>query len=283
MDPLVVGVLGVGPVDAGSPVLYADDLGLERGDGCFEGLGVALDPDGRATVANLDAHLSRMRRSAAALEIDFDEVAWRSLVSTCLAAWTGTTGAVMRLLLTRGRPSRGPTGILTIKLAPDTVDAHRRDGIRVVTLSRGTAPDAYRDAPWLLGGVKTLSYAVNMAAGREAARRGADDVIFLSTDGGVLEAPTATVVWSVGANLLTTPVGSSGILPGTTQHRLFAAAEAAGWRVGSSTATVDDLHAARAIWLVSASRGPVDVVELDGKGRARDRALNEQIRELAGF
>ncbi|MEP6598663.1 MAG: aminotransferase class IV [Actinomycetota bacterium] len=283
MNPLVVGVLGVGLVDAGRPVLFADDLGLERGDGCFEGVGVRLGADGRAMVADLDAHLARMRRSAAALDIAFDEAGWRSLVTTCLPAWTTPGDAVMRLLLTRGRPGLGPTGVLTIKPAPAVIEAQLRDGVRVVTLPRGTTSDAYVDAPWLLGGVKTLSYAVNMAAGREAIRRGAEDVIFLSTDGAVLEAPTATVVWAVGGTLRTTPVGATGILPGTTQQRLFATAKTCGWQVESVGAVVDDLHAARAVWLVSAGRGPVDVVELDGKGRARDLLLNAEIRRLAGF
>ena len=48
--------------------------------------------------------------------------------------------------------------------------------------------------PWLLAGAKTLSYAVNMAALRHAERHGAGDVIFVSSDGYVLEGPRSTVV-----------------------------------------------------------------------------------------
>jgi len=99
----------------------------------------------------------------------------------------------------------------------------------------------------------------------------------------VLEAPTATVVWAVGRTLSTTPTGDTGILPGTTQQVLFEAAAAAGWRTTQALVTLDDLHEADAVWLVSSTRGPVEVVDLDGKTRPRRPDLDAEIRRLAGF
>jgi 4-amino-4-deoxychorismate lyase len=159
----------------------------------------------------------------------------------------------------------------------------RREGLRVITLPRGLAPDAFAGAPWLLGGVKTLSYAVNMAAQREALRRGADDVLFVATDGTVLEAPTGSVVWAVGRTLHTTPLGPTGILAGTTQALLFDRAAEAGWTTSFTTATVADLHAADVVWLVSSVRGPIDVVDLDGVAHPRHPEVDAEIRGLAGF
>jgi 4-amino-4-deoxychorismate lyase len=122
-----------------------------------------------------------------------------------------------------------------------------------------------------------------MAAQREAARRGADDVLFVGADGMVLEAPTGSVVWSMGRTLHTTPTGPTGILAGTTQRLLFRRASAAGWQVAETLATVDELHAADVVWLIGSVRGPVDVVELDGKERVRLPDVDAEIRGLAGF
>lgn len=280
----LLAVLGVGLVEPGTPVLRADDLGLTRGDGCFEGCRVVTSGDGVSAVDKLERHFARMARSAAALGINFDEQAWRGLVGEATAAWSAPGEATMKLLLTRGDPAGGaPTGLLTISPLPEDYLRQRSDGIRVVTLTHGTTSDAFAAAPWLLGGVKTLSYAVNMAALREAERRGADDVVFVSTDGRVLESTVSSVVWSSGRTLHTTPLGASGILGSTTQQLLFDRAPAAGWHTAVTDASVADLHAADALWLIGSVRGPVDAIELDGSPRARDAAANDEIRRLCGF
>jgi 4-amino-4-deoxychorismate lyase len=280
----LLAILGIGLADPDTPVLRADDAGLTRGDGCFEGCRVVTRADGVSAVDKLDAHLRRMARSAGALGIGFDEAAWRALIEQATAAWTVPGEAAMKLLLTRGRPSAGmPTGLLSISPLPEDYPRQRRDGIRVITLARGTTSDAYADAPWLLGGVKTLSYAVNMAAQREALGRGCEDVVFLSADGRVLESSVSSVVWSTGRTLHTTPAGASGILVGTTQELLFARAPAAGWRTSVTDAGIADLHAADALWLIGSVRGPVEVIELDGRARTRDAASLAEVCRLCGF
>jgi 4-amino-4-deoxychorismate lyase len=274
----VVAVLGVGRVDPAAPVIRADDAGVTRGDGCFEGCRLR---DG--VVDNLDAHLARMARSAAALEIAFDLAAWEALIAEAVAAWPEAGEAAVKVVMTRGPAGGTPSGFVAIGPLPEAYPRQRREGLKVITLSRGTASDAYADAPWLLGGVKSLSYAINMAAQREAARCGADDVVFVSADGIVLEAPTASVVWWDGHTLHTTPTGRTGILAGTTQRLLFERASAAGWRTAETAGAVADLHAADVVWLIGSVRGPVDVVELDGATRKRLPELDAEIRRLVGF
>jgi 4-amino-4-deoxychorismate lyase len=274
----LVAVLGTGIVDPATPIVRADDPGLTRGDGCFEGCRIRTSDSGDSRVDKFDRHLARMSRSAAALDIPFDADAWTALVASTCAAWTTPGESALKLVLTRSG-----TGFLTVSDLPPEYPRQRRDGLRVVTLPRGFGSAAFDDAPWLLGGVKTLSYAVNMAAQREAERRGVDDVIFLAQDGTVLETPTGTVVWSTGRTLHTTPTGATGVLGSTTAALLFDRAAAAGWTLAHTLASIDELHAADVVWVISSVRGPVDVVCLDGTDRKRIPEVDAEIRRLVDF
>ena len=55
----------------------------------------------------------------------------------------------------------------------------------------------------MLPGVKSTSYAVNMAAEAEARRRGVDEALFVDSDGIVLEGTVTNVWWRVGSTLFT--------------------------------------------------------------------------------
>jgi 4-amino-4-deoxychorismate lyase len=282
-----VAVLGVGVVGADEPVLTSDDLGLTRGDGCFEATRVVTDLSGAHRIDHLEEHLVRFQASSAALELpDVDQHAWRALIQLLLAEWDRPGEAMLKLMISRGRESAafGPiTGVATMTPTSELVLSQRRHGISVVTLSRGAASDAFAAAPWLLGGVKTLSYAVNVAAARAAQQRGADDVIFTSADGFVLEGPTSAVVWLAGGVLHTTPTGATGILDSITQKALFANARGAGVPAEYTLGTVADLRAADGVWLVSSGRGAAQVHTIDGHPLTITPGLSDQVTALAGF
>ena len=275
--------MGRGVVPRDTPLLVADDLGFSRGDGCFDALRVVRD-EGGLRVDHLDRHLARFARSAAALELPPpDDGAWRELIDTALDAWPHRGEAVLKLILTRGseHAGTGVTALLTITTAPDATAA--RTGVTGITLSRGFAADAFAAAPWLLGGVKTLSYAVNVAAKREAARRGVDEVVFTSSDGFLLEGPTAGLLVAADDQLWTTPTAATGVLPSVTVDVIMATARAEGVGTREALFRVDELVDAQGVWVVSAIRGVLPLVELDGVPLPHDPAITAHLAAAAGF
>jgi 4-amino-4-deoxychorismate lyase len=276
----LVAVLGHGVVnDPDRPVLCADDLGLTRGDGCFDATRVVTDPDGTSLIDHLETHLDRFARSAAGLEIPFDSEAWRSLVADAAASWTQPGEAVLRVMLTRGReaaPGDPVTGLLTIAPIRESALAGR-SGISVTTLDRGHAADMFTEISWLLGGIKTLSYAINVAAVREAKRRGVDDALFISSDGFALEGPRAALLWRTGDRLATTPIDGTGILASITQAVVFERAAAEGVSVSYQLITVDDLTSSDGAWLLSSGRLVAPILQLDDVQLVSDPAFTERV------
>ncbi|ROQ39451.1 4-amino-4-deoxychorismate lyase [Frondihabitans sp. PhB188] len=261
----------IATADPDAPQVSVLDLGVTRGDGVFESIGVV---GGRAQA--LEPHLTRLARSAAMLDLPVPDLdVWREAVLRSIELADDTAPELLvKLVYTRGiegSASAAPTGWVHLFEAGG-FDEERTAGIAVVTLDRGYRSDVRDTSPWLLQGAKTLSYAVNKAALREAARRGADDVIFVSTDGIVLEGPNSTVIALLDGVYVTTP-DSLGVLEGTTQAAFFADVESRGGSTAYRAITVDELHAATALWLASSGRQIAPVATLDGEPVAQEPAL----------
>lgn len=241
-------------LDVSTPLLRADDLGVVRGEAVFETLRVA---GGRP--AFLDLHLRRLRRSATRVDIALPD-GWEQLARA--AAATQDDG-FLRLTCTKGAPGAAPVGFAVAAPVPTDILRGREHGVRVVTLTLGVAAATRAGAPWLLGGVKSTSYAVNMASQRAAVDRGAEDAIWVSSDGEVLEAPTATVAWVHEGRVVTPPADAVGTLPGTTAEVALALSPLP---VDVRRGTAHELAAAPEVMLLSSVRGVAPVVELDGRG-----------------
>ena len=277
----LVAVLGRGVIDdPDEPVLSAFDMGLTRGDGCFDAMRIEVADDGSVHVDHLDAHLDRLVRSARALElppVDLD--AWRALVGAALAAWPRPGEAVLRVLLSRGSEwsaEHTPTGVLTIAPLPESSRA-QRSGISVVTLALGRPAEFGGETGWLLGGVKTLSYAVNMAAAREAARRGADDALFVSSEGFALEGPRSALIWRDGEVLASTRVEGTGILASVTQSSIFAEATRSGVETRHDLIEAARLPDTDGAWLVSSGRLVAPILTLDGVAMPTNDVWNDHL------
>lgn len=261
--------------DPHQPQLRITDLGAVRGDGIFETM---LSVNG--TIKQFTPHLDRLKRSAEITEIGIPpEEAWRSAVELGLEEFR-TRGSLpqevtVRLTATRGvdgepaseDPQWAGTYWALLTPVPASMKASRGAPISVTLLDRGYDANAAERAPWLLLSAKTLSYAVNMAALRFAHRHGFDDVVFVTSDHQVLEAPTSTLVLMTvsddGEPKLITPTLRTGILPGTTQGAVFAGAEQAGWELGYGPITPEQVKDADHAWLLSSVRlaSPIERVD----------------------
>ncbi len=264
-------LLSVTPYD--QPIVDAMNLGITRGDGIFETVGIH-----QGHVHEVEAHLDRFSRSAAILDLPTPHRdAYRQAVELGIAQLGDVTDAYCKYILTRGIESRDsfPTGYAFLDVNPDWT-RQRTAGIDVVTLSRGYPLDIQQTAPWLLQGAKTLSYAVNRSVLREAERRGAEDVIFTTTDGYVLEGPTASLVMRLDDTFVT-PTPDRGVLHGTGQMGAFRILGDMGARTEYREVRVEELASADALWLTNSQRLAAPIRSLDGVPREVDKDLTAEL------
>jgi branched-chain amino acid aminotransferase len=209
------------------------DEGLLRGDGAFE---VIRLYGGRPFA--LEDHYARLARSAAGLRLPYDEEALRAEVAALLDE-AGALEALLRLVLTRGGRR-----IAIVEPLPE-----RLATARVATIAY--APTR------VLDGLKTLSYAANMLAGRLAREQGADEALLVTPHGRVLEGPTASFFWARAGELLTPPLGER-ILASITRARLLEECE-----VTEAPCTVDDLRGADEAFIASTVREVLPISAID--------------------
>ncbi|MEA2347669.1 MAG: branched-chain amino acid aminotransferase [Thermoleophilaceae bacterium] len=215
----------------------ATDEGFLRGDGAFEVIRVY---DGRPFA--LAEHLDRLEVSAAGLLMDpvpraeFEREAAELLEARGGPAFDG----VLRLVLTR----EGRRMLFTEPL-PGRSGAMRLGSVTY-------APTR------VLDGLKTLSYAANMLAGRLARSRGFDEALLVSPHGRVLEAPTASIFWVDSGGTICTPPLDDHILASITRQRILDLVE-----VNQCNGTLDDLGSATEVFLASTTREAQPVSAID--------------------
>jgi branched-chain amino acid aminotransferase len=213
-------------VPAADATVPLTDEGVLRGDGVFDAI---LVRDGRTHA--LEAHLARLARSAAALDLPEPDV--RAVVTDLLLAW-GERDGVLRLIVTRGGTIRG---LLTV--AP-----------HVATCSLAVVEMPWRTA---ITGIKTLSYAANQWAQRRAHATDADDALIVD-DGYVLELPTGAICLVHDGRVSSPDPAALPILDSMTVRALAELVD-----VARTTPTLDDLRAADEVFVLSATRPVVPV------------------------
>jgi branched-chain amino acid aminotransferase len=221
----------IGPAeDARIPVT---DEGLTRGDGAFE----VIRLYGGRPFALAD-HLARLDRTCTGLRLPYDGAALRAEIDALLDA-AGPVDELMRVVLTRGERR-----ILTIEPLPP-----RPPVARVATVTYATTR--------VLDGLKTLSYAGNMLAGRLARERGFDEALLVTPHGRVLEGPTWSFFWVEGGRLYTPPLEDR-ILASITRAYVLDECEGE-----ERPCTLDDVAAAEEAFIASTVREAMPIAVVD--------------------
>ena len=234
------------------------DRGFLFGDGVFE---VFRTWD--EVAVDLDAHLTRLFASAAALGI---KSLTQERVAHAVAHTLANSGPGehrIRVVLTRGP---GPLLARPEALGPG------RTFVVVEPLPAQPTALSLAVVDWPLprrtgAAHKTLAYLDHVLARELAVAAGADEAVRLGPDGDVVECATSNI-FLVRAGVVVTPPVELGILPGVTRARVLAACRTLGIAAEERRVSLDELRAADELFVTSAVRGVVPVTQLDGAERA---------------
>ena len=268
-------------VSADSLHLSALDRGFTLADGVFETMRVY---DGHAF--RLDAHMRRLSDATSALGIplptDIGAVVTRAVVE---ASASGLREASVRLTVSRGIGSPGlappaspqPTIVLAIAPPPAFSPEIYASGVTVHVAS------GRRNERAMTTGLKTIAFTDSVLALAEARAAGADDAIFLDTQGHVSEATSSNVFIAAAAlsNVLVTPPLSCGALPGVTRAAVIELARALGLEVDVRPIEHDELLASREVFFTSSLRAIAPAIRIDGRsvGNGKPGSLTRPVME----
>ncbi|HWE73934.1 MAG TPA: D-amino-acid transaminase [Stellaceae bacterium] len=238
--------------------VHIEDRGYQFADGCYE---VVAMQNGVFIDAGL--HLQRLRRSLAALRIEFSvndaalmvimtEIARRNLVREGYVYMQITRGVASRDFAFPGkrRPSLVMTARSKLLIDPKLL----ANGIKVITIP---------DQRWARPDIKSVALLPNALGKEQAKQAGAYEAWQVDRDGNVTEG-TSSNAWIVTkASEVVTRQADQGILNGVTRLGLLRVIGAAGLKfVERAFSVAEAKHASEAL-LTSSTNFVVPVVRID--------------------
>ncbi|GAA2359301.1 aminotransferase class IV [Catellatospora methionotrophica] len=244
------------------PGISPFDSVVQGGDAVWEGLRLY---QGRAFA--LDAHLARLRRSAAALgfaAVPSDEEITAALTAT-LRANEMTDGVHIRLTLTRGvkvtsgmDPRLNQSGCTLIVLAEHKAPVYDTGGLKLATSSvRRPGADVLDPK------IHHNNLINSILAKMEATLSGADDALMLDGRGFVAET-NATHLFAVVRGQLATP-RTVACPEGVTRETVLALAADAGIAIEVRDISLAEMHSADEVFCTGTMGEIAGVVQIDGR------------------
>ncbi|WP_457583021.1 D-amino-acid transaminase [Ensifer canadensis] len=258
--------------------IHIEDRGYQFADGVYEVCEIR-----HGFIVDLTRHLDRLGRSLGELRIDWPmsraalihvirEVLRRNRVRNGLFYMQVTRGTARRDHVFPAKDTV-PTIVVTAKRTDATVIARKNaEGISAITVPENR---------WDRVDIKSVGLLPNVLARQKAKEEGAHEAIFVDPDGTVKEG-AATNVWIVDREgVLRTRPAEHGILRGITRTTLMDVAAPLGIKFEERAFSVDDMLAAREVFITAATSICFPVVSIDGKpiGNGHPGSIAQNIRE----
>jgi D-alanine transaminase len=262
-------------IDERDALISVNDRGFAFADGIYEVIRVF---DGQPF--ELDRHIDRLERSAAALRLQLDPGAEAiSQIAQELLVREGAAEAQIYIQVTRGEAPRGhaipagvkPTTLIAIRPALAPAPEILKNGAGAITVP---------DDRWSRCDVKAIGLTANVLARSQAVDAGAYEAIFVR-DGTVTDAASCNVFAVFGMTLMTAPC-SNYILWGITREVTLELAREDGIDTQELSFRAEQLREADEIFVTGTSSGIVPIVTLDGAvvGTGRVGPVTRRLMEL---
>jgi D-alanine transaminase len=262
-------------IDERDASISVNDRGFVFADGIYEVIRVF---DGQPF--ELDRHIDRLERSAAALRLQLDPSAEAiGQIAQELLVREGAAEAQIYIQVTRGAAPRGhaipagvkPTTLIAIRPALAPAPEILKNGAGAITVP---------DDRWSRCDVKAIGLTANVLARSQAVDAGAYEAIFVR-DGTVTDAASCNVFAIFGMTLMTAPC-SNYILWGITREVTLEIAREDGIDTQETSFRAEQLREADEIFVTGTSSGIVPIVTLDGAvvGNGRVGPVTRRLMEL---
>ena len=243
-----------------------ESAAVAHGVGLFETMLVR-----RRRALQVDEHYARMSASCEALRFPLPEPeAFRAEVDRACASAGENEAALRCVWLAGGSVDHVNAWHLAASVGDiPRVTRARRESARAITLDSSFV----RSLPLH----KATSYAVCVVALRQAVERDANEALFLTREGLVLEG-TATNVFAVKDRTLVTAPLAAGILPGVVRAWVFSAANRLGFSIEERAPSVEELR--QGAFLTSSLTTLAELRTLDGRACATAGEAFAGLREM---
>lgn len=258
--------------------VHVEDRGYQFADGVYEVCEVR-----HGCIVDLGRHLDRLDRSLNELRISWPmgraplirvirEVLRRNRVLNGLFYLQVTRGVARRDHVFPAGDIR-PSIVVTAKQTDGAAIARKNaEGISAITLLENR---------WDRVDIKTVGLLPNVLARQKAKEQGAQEAIFVDAEGMVKEG-AATNVWIVdGDGTLRTRPAEHGILRGITRATLMDVAKTLGLPFEERAFSVEEMLAAREVFITAATSICFPVVSVDGRiiGNGHPGSIAQNIRD----